>query len=283
MNMKRIFAAVISLMPFFALNFAVLAETSEISVRLKLDDRECVIGERIRGVVDILNVSPDVVAYGYKDSDDRFLIEVYRSHDDSQLQKTSKGAFVADFLLKPNEGQKLEVFLGDHYGLAYAGRYYAKPVLVHGGMRYEGQAQVFDIVPGLKKASATQLFVNRKDLRREFELVTWRRQGTSHLFFMAKDAGIREHRWRTIDLGAVMNINTPSISVLESGEIIVLHRFDSDHFVRSEFWSVPQGVEFVGHELVRDPETAGSERVKEMYDESGGVKPVEKSWWEFWK
>lgn len=281
--MKSIFTTAIFHFSFLVFNFSVLAATSEISVDLKLDQTEFVLGERMRCVVDIMNVSPKVVAYGYKDASDRFFIEVFRAGDGSQLEKTSKGAFVADFLLKPNEGQKLEAFLGDHYGLGYPGRYHAKPVLVHDGMRYEGQTRVFDVVPGMKVASALQLFSNHEELKREIELVSWRRQGSEHLFFTAKDLGEKERRWRTIDLGSMMKITKPSVSVLKTGEIIVLHRFDADNFVRSELWSVPQGIEYIQHELVRDPETAGSDRVKELYDESGGVKPVEKHWWEFWK
>lgn len=281
--MKRIVAAAVLLFSLLIFRSSAFAEASEITVDFKLDQTEFVLGERIRGVVDIVNVSPGVVAYGYADAVDRFFIEVYRSHDGSQMQKVSKGPFVASFLLKPNEGQKLEAFLGDHYGLSYAGRYLAKPVLVHDGIRFEGQPRAFDIVPGMPSVKALQLFSNHAELKREFELVTWRREGGEHLFLTAKDLGGKEHRWRTIDLGKVMKITKPSISILKTGEIVVLHRFNSDNFVRSELWSVPQGIEFIGHELVRDPETAGSERVKELYDESGGVKPVEKSWWEFWK
>ena len=267
----------------FVFHVVAFAETSEITVDIKLDQTEFVLGERIRAVVDIMNVSPGVVAYGYKDATDRFFVEIYRSGDGSQLPRLSKRAFVADFLLKPNEGQKLETYLGDHYALETLGRYLAKPVLVHDGIRYEGQPRAFDIVPGMKSATAMQLFSNHEGLKRDIVLVTWRRQGTEHLFLTAKDLGVEERRWRTIDLGPVMKITRPSVSILKTGELIVLHRFDSDHFVRSELWSVPQGIEFIGHELVRDPETAGSERVKELYEESGGVKPVEKSWWEFWK
>ena len=281
--MKSIFTTAIFHFLFLVFNFSVLAATSEISVDLKLDQTEFVLGERMRCVVDIVNVSPKVIAYGHNIDADRFFIEVYRASDGSQLEKISKGAFVAEFMLKPNEGQKLEAFLGDHYGLGHHGRYHAKPVLVHDGVRYEGLARVFDIVPGMKSTSALQLFSNHEGLKREIELVTWRRQGSEHLFFTAKDLGENERRWRTIDLGPMMKITKPSVSVLKTGEIIVLHRFDADNFVRSELWSVPQGIEFIQHELVRDPETAGSERVKELYQESGGVKPVEKSWWEFWK
>lgn len=267
----------------FVSSFASFAATSEITVDLKLDQPEFVLGERVRGVVDIVNVSPDTLVHCRTNVLDRFFIEVYRANDRSQLEKTSKGQFIADFLLKPNEGQKLETFLGDHYGLGYIGRYLAKPVLVHDGIRYEGQSRAFDIVPGMKSTSALQLFSNHGGLKREFELLTWSRKGTEHLFLAAKDLGESEHRWRTIDLGSMMKITKPSVSILPTGEVIILHRFDSDNFVRSEFWSIPQAIEFVQHELVRDPEIAGSARVRELYQESGGVKPPERSWWQFWK
>ena len=64
--------------------------------------------------------------------------------------------------------------------------------------------------------------------------------------------------------------------------MIVLHRLDRDHFLRTEFWSLPDALEFHRREVVQDPETAGSERVKELYKESGGVKPKEEPWWKFW-
>ncbi len=280
--MRKLFITIILNSSFIILN-SLFAATSEISVNLKLDHIDFVLGERVRGVVDVVNVSPDTIAVGYKESEDRLFIEVYRAHDRSQLEKVSNGAFVAQFLVKPNEGQKLETFLGDHYGLGYLGRYLAKPVLVHDGIRYEGQPRAFDIVPGMKVGMAVQLFSNHEGMKREFELLTWRRQGTEHLFLGTKDISPNEWRWRTIDLGSMMKITKPSISILPSGEVIVLHRFDADNFVRSELWSVPQGIEFIQHELVRDPETAASARVRELYQESGGIKPPEPHWWEFWK
>ena len=278
--MKRFFKTALFTLYFFT--FTLTAATSEISVDFKLDQIDFVLGERVRGVVDIVNLSPETVDVGSVGSQDRFFIEVYRAHDMSQLEKISKGAFIAAFDLKPNEGQKFETFLADHYGLGYIGHYLAKPILVHRGTRYEGQSRAFDIVPGMKVSSALQLFSNRDGLKREFDLLSWSRKGSEHLFLSAKDVEPEERRWRTIDLGTMMKITKPSVSILPSGEVIVLHRFDSDNFVRSELWSVPQGIEFIGHELVRDPETAGSERVKELYKESGGIQPDDRPWWKFW-
>jgi hypothetical protein len=64
--------------------------------------------------------------------------------------------------------------------------------------------------------------------------------------------------------------------------VIVVQRYDRDHYLRSEFWSLPDVLEFQKHELVMDPETAGSERIKELYHDSGGVQPKSVPWWKFW-
>ncbi len=186
------------------------------------------------------------------------------------------------FSLDSNEGQKLETFLGDHYPLRTVGKYLAKPVLVHGGVRYEGQLRAFSVVPGMKVASALQMFKNVDGLRREFELLSWSRKNTEHLFLTAHDDGPEPRKWATTDLGSLMRFRKPTLSVLETGEVIVIHCYDRDRFRRSEFWSLPDALELHKSEFVMDPATAGSERVKELYKESGGVKPVVRPWWKFW-
>lgn len=268
---------------FFNLSFFLAsAETVEISVDLKLDNIDYVAGERIRAVVDVANSSPETISFGYPTSKDNLFIEVFHSGDMVQLEKVGKGAFVSRFRLDSNEGQKLEAYLGDHYPLRAVGKYLAKPVLLHGGIRYEGQLRAFSVVPGMKVGSALQMFKNAEGLRREFELLSWSRKNTEHLFLAAHDEGSSTRKWTTTDLGPLMRFKKPSLSVLDTGEVIVIHCCDRDRFRRSEFWSLPDALELNKREFVRDPETAGSERVKELYKESGGVKPVARPWWKFW-
>jgi len=262
-------------------SLSALAATSEITVNLKLDASDFVTGERIRGVVDIANPSPNKVSVGYANSEDVFFVEVFRAADMSQMTRISKDPFVARFSLKSNEGQKLETYLGDHYGLRNPGRYLAKPVLVHNGMRFEGVSRAFDIVSGLRLASALQLFKNRPGLRREFSLAYWSRNHSEHLFILASDSGTSDRKWATRDLGPILRLDKPSLSVMSTGRVVVLHRLNSDQFVRSEFWSLPDDLEFRSREAVKDPETAGTARVRELYKE-GGVKPKENPWWKFW-
>lgn len=257
------------------------AATSEIRVDLKLDALDYIVGERVRAVVDIANSSPDKVSYGYSNSEDSFFIELYRASDMRELTKISKGAFVSRFRVDCGEGQKLETFIADHFALDTPSRYLARPVLVHNKLRYEGQLRAFDIVEGVKLSDATQMFANRRDLVRDFELVYWPRRRGEHLFLKAADSGAAKRKWTTRDLGSILRIDKPSISILPGGEVIVLHRLNQDQFLRSEFWSLPDALEFRSHTLVGDPETAGTMRVRELYKNSG-VKPKENPWWKFW-
>ena len=260
---------------------AVGAETSEIKVDLRLDGGDFVSGERIRGVVDIANSSPEKVSVGYSNSKDSFFVEVFRASDMTQLSRISDRTFVAPFRVESSEGQKLETFLGDHYGLRETSRYLAKPVLVHGGVRYEGAPRAFDVVEGMPVVGAMQMFSNRPGLQREFRVVYWNRNHSEHVFLVAWDTGVSSRRWETRDLGPILRIEKPSISVLQTGEVVVLHRLNRDQFVRTEFWSMPDALEFRMREAVGDPETAGTARVRELYRESG-VKPKQNPWWKFW-
>ena len=278
--------------------FAVDAKSaqSEIKVDLRLDASDFVVGERIRGVVDIVNSSPDRIAVGVSrvfagegekrrvkevvEGRDRLFVEVIRSSDRSSLTRLGSRPFVSPFFIDSGEGQKLETFLGDHYALREPSRYMAKPVLVHDGIRYEGQPRVFDVVEGVKVGSAMQMFANSRGLRREFDIVYWSRRGSEHLFLKAQDAGTSTRIWETRDLGAILRIDKPTVSVLQTGEVVVLHRLNRDQFVRSEFWSLPKALEFRKREAVSDPDTAGTSRVRELYKD--GVKPKENPWWKFW-
>ncbi len=257
------------------------AAPSEILVDLKLDSSDFVTGERIRGVVNIANPSPQKVSVGYSNSKDAFFIEVFRASDMRQLSRVAKRAFVSRFSINSGEGQKLEVFLGDHYALREPSRYLAKPVLVHNGIRYEGMLRAFDVVDGLRLTTALQLFKNRPGLQRELSLAYWSRNHSEHLFLLAKDTGSSNRVWATWDLGSILRLDKPSLSIMPSGEIVVLHRLNQDQFVRSEFWSLPDALEFRQREAVRDPETAGTARVRELYKE-GGIKPKTNPWWKFW-
>lgn len=260
---------------------AAFAETSEIRVDLRLDATDYVSGERVRAVVDVANSSPDGVSVGYAGSPDRLFVEVRRSSSQEELTRLGARPFVSAFRLDSGEGMKLETFLGDHYALSEPSVYQARPVLVHGGVRYEGAIRSFNVVNGIRVSGAMQMFATRRGLQRNFSLVYWSRNRSEHLFLRAEDSGSSDRKWETRDLGAILRIGAPTISVLPGGEVIVLHRINQDQFLRNELWSLPDELVFRRRETVRDPETAGTARVRELYRE-GGVKPKDNPWWKFW-
>ncbi|MGN0852437.1 MAG: hypothetical protein ACI4Q3_03570 [Kiritimatiellia bacterium] len=255
---------------------------TELTVQLKLDQQEFVIGERVRAVVSVENASSDVIDARKDTSPDRMSIELYRASDRHQFAKRSSGPFVAPFALLSGEGQKLETFLADHFPFDETTRYLARAVLVHDGTRYESALKSFTVVPGLRIGGALQMFAGHDGLKREFELAHWGRDRVEHLFLKVRDTGTANRRWQTTDVGAFLRVTRPKISILPSGEVVVLHRITQDSFVRTVFWSLPEAFEFHEHEQLLDPDTAGSARVKELYQEAGGVEPVRKAWWKFW-
>lgn len=262
--------------------FGAVPPPSEITVRLALDHDVFVEGERIRAVVDVANASGDTIDCRTPTSPDRLVVELYRASDRYQYDKGSKTSFTAGFSLLSGEGQKLEVFLADHFPFSENVRYFARAVLVHAGTRYESRLYTFDLVPGMKCGTALQMFSARDSLKRVFELAHWNRDKMEHLFLKARDEGSSSRVWTTTDLGPVLRVTRPKLSVLPTGEVIVLHRMTQDTFVRSEFWSLPDAFEFHTHEKMLDPDVAGSERVKALYKDAGGVEPVKKAWWKFW-
>lgn len=274
------------------------APPPEIRVDLKLDASDYIAGERIRAVVDVVNSSPDVVGVGGRfrvwtgegtnrvlkalyDVQDRLFVEVFRASSGEQLAPVAVRPFVADFAVETGEGQKLETFLADHYALSETSRYLAKPVLVHRGVRYEGQPRAFDVVEGVRAGVALQMFSAQKDLQREFELVYWSKDRGEHLFLKTRDVAPVPKTWQTYDLGPILRIDKPTMSILPSGEIVVLHRLNQDQFVRTEFWSLPSDFVYRSQMLVRDPATAGTSRVRELYRDRG-VAPKKNPWWKFW-
>ena len=259
--------------------FAVAAPT-EIAVKLIPDRREYVVGERLRAVVDVANSSADSIDVGQPGSADIFRLEVFRASDMASRDRVGRKPFVAPFLLHSSEGQKLETFLGDHFVLTEPMRYLARAVLVHDGARFESSLVSFDVVPGMRVGGAMQMFSNKPGLKRVFELVYWSRGQREHLFLKAKDEDGRI--WRTTDLGVLLRITDPKISVMPNGEVVVLHRATQDQFLRSVFWSLPEVLDFRSQEPMVDPDIAGSQRMRDLYLESGGVTPVKKAWWKFW-
>ena len=69
----------VAFLSFLLSALGLLAATSEISVDLKLDAYDFVCGERVRGVIDVANSSPDKVSVGYANSRDSLFDRIPKS------------------------------------------------------------------------------------------------------------------------------------------------------------------------------------------------------------
>ena len=264
---------------------AAVTPPSEITVRLEMAYDTYVDGESIDAVVSVFNQGIGVVDVGGDGAPDRLFVELYRASDKQQLEPVSgSGApFVAPFALRTGKSQKLATRLGDHFAFSEQTRYLARAVLVRAGMRYESSYKSFDVVPGMACGGAMQMFSRRPGLQRMFQLVHWGRNQVEHLFLKVRDVGGSRNQWRTTDLGPVLRVTPPKISVMDTGEVAVLHRATQDYFLRTEFWSMPDAFELHSREQMIDPDVAGAERVKGMYRETGIGAPPKAKWYEFWK
>lgn len=280
---RKIFAALAAVAALgMACGAHAAAQQSEITVRLDLTNDTFVEGERIRAVVDVANASADAIDCRGAGSPDTMVIELFRAHDQYRYDRIGNKPFTAGFGLLSGEGQKLETFIGEHFRFDECTRYLARAVLVHGGMRFESSLKSFDVVPGLSCGKAMQMFSNRDGLQRHFELVHIGRGQVEHIFLKVRDEGIPSRRWRTTDLGPVIRVTEPKISIKPTGEVMVLHRATQDQFLYSEFWSLPDDFEYQSREVLMDPDIVGAERMRELYKEAGGLEPVKKAWWKFW-
>lgn len=258
-------------------------DSSTVGVTLRMTHSEYLLGERIRAEVEVRNGSTSPLVVGAKDSTDFLFLELFKNDTKHSVDRYSERLVTVPFILKSGEAQKFEVFFDHNFRFEKEGRYIGRAVVVHDGIRYEGALRAFSLVPGIRISGALQMFSNRPGLRREFELLYWSRRRTEHLFIRATDrieSGDRS--WGTSDLGTLLRVTPPKMSIKDSGEVTVLHRASQDEFIRSEFWSLPDAFEFQEHARMVDPDIAGSERIKSLYEESSGVEPVKKAWWKFW-
>ena len=257
--------------------------TAAVSVVLRMTNPEYLMGERVRGEVEIRNGSTSPIVVGASDSTDFVLLELFKNDTSHSVERYSERKVTRPFVLKSGEAQTFEVFFDRNYRFETEGRYLGRATVVHGGKRYEGALRAFSLVPGIRLSGALQMFSNRPGLRREFDLLYWNRNRHEHLFLRATDRTEGGDRvWVTSDLGTLIRVTPPKISIRDGGEVTVLHRATQDEFIKSEFWSLPDAFEFQDHSTMLDPDIAGSERVKSLYEESSGVEPVKKAWWKFW-
>lgn len=266
-----------------ALLCAWTAAAQQIDVKITLAYNVFVIGEPVLVQLEALNATRDLIQIGPGSSDALFVEVSRRGQYDDVLKPFNAQPLVGAFRLTPGQTMKYKVELDKWFSLFQEGKYIARLVLVHQGVRYESTRKSFDVVPGLPVLEGVQMFVNVPKLKRHFRLVYWYRNQVNRLFLRISDEP--EFRiWDTIDLGSLMRDTPPKLDIAPDGEVTVVHRSTQDAFIRTVVWSLPNSVEVAERNALLDPEISASQRVKSLYGEmSGKEKPAEeKHWWKFW-
>ena len=265
-----------------ALFLAIAADAQQFDVKLTLAYSVFVVGEPVVVQVDLLNATRDRIEVGGPGATSVLLVEMTKGGTINELTPFRKDPVVAPFTLKPGETVQHRFALDKWFSLEQEGKYMARVVLVHRGMRYESVKKSFDVVPGMSLGGGVQMFVNRDQLKRQFKLVFWHRNQEDRLFLRIEDdPGGRI--WDSIDLGTLMRATPPKLDISPEGEVTVIHRATQDAFLRTLLWSLPEAVEVVERNSLVDPDISASQRVNALYGEGADERSeAKKPWWKFW-
>jgi hypothetical protein len=277
LGVKRVGAALCGLL------LAAGARGQMIEVKLTLAYSAFVIGEPVVVQAELLNATRELIDVGSPGSPSAFFVEITKGGQYNDVPMSRKDPIVSAFQLKPGQTYQQTLTLDRWFSLEEEGKYIARVVVAHRGMRYESAQKSFDVVPGMPTGGGVQMFVRKENLKRQFKLVYWYRNQNNRLFLRIEDEpGPRI--WDSIDLGALMRATPPKLDISPDGEVTVIHRATQDAFLRTVLWSLPDSVEIVERNTLVDPEISASQRVNALYggEQGNEKKKAKKSWWKLW-
>ncbi len=117
------------------------------------------------------------------------VVEVARVNDPQRvsLARDPLGCLPRPLTLAPGEQRVFDVNLTRVANLTEQGKYFVTFGVVFGGLRYDTQVKVVEIVPGSLVAEGTQLFTRAPGRQRRFTLVRWPRDHIDRLFLRVAD------------------------------------------------------------------------------------------------
>ncbi len=262
----------------------------QVDVSLTLAYSVYVVGEPVLVQMECLNATRDRIEISGAGASASLFVEISSGSRFDELEPFNRAPMVRELRLNPGQSFQQKVELDKWFGLTREGRYIARLVLVHGGVRYLSAKRSFDIVPGLPVTEGVQMFVSRANTKRQFKLVYWHRNQNDRLFLRATDEP-SGRVWDAVDLGTFLRREPPKFDISPEGEVTVVHRSTRDAFIRTVFWSLPDSLEVAERNSLLDPDISASQRLKALYSESEGAKAgdkdgkeekAKKAWWKFW-
>ena len=224
-----------------ALVAASAAKAQSLGFEVEMKHPSYVVGEPVLAAVTIENHGfrpVNITGFGpFKDN--RLFFEISRTPQ-VYLKQRREGRIITDLELEKDEGTSCGVNLSEWYDLLSPGAYRIRAVLIVGNERYESPTTIFDIVPGIELATATQYLQGRPPVERTLLLVYWNRGGRDVAFLRAWDASGRTYG--TIEIGSLIRNRKPVLQKVSETTYHVYRQVTSDALQRAEIVSDESGV-----------------------------------------
>lgn len=191
----------------------------------------------------------------YNDSDDTLRIcgdtvgcaeldfQIERKKYES-LPRMGKGPLIRNAKLEPGEQRDIAIDLSRRYNLGGVGRYLVRAVLTLNNKVYMSDKVMLNVVEGIEIAKTERGVKGYDDTRRTYSLRYWKRGKGEYLFLTVDDKPTRINHG-VFQLGRLLRVDIPKITVDRKGGVMVLHRSSPDCFIRTKFKSDGDGVRFI--------------------------------------
>ena len=222
------------------------ASRGDLRVSLKIDPGSALQFETVNAYVTVLNYDGTddfIIDSDQAENKARVSFVVERKRDEP-VRRINDSPVLKKMKVAPGERQDFVTDISLYYDMTAVGRYTIKAVIEAGGIQYESNPVLLDIVRGIDVCSVTRGVAGYSEQTRNYTLRYWARNKKEYLFLCVdEDSG--KTSYGVFLLGPVIRVIKPILDVARDGGVKVLHQVSPDCFVHSRFESNADGVFFV--------------------------------------
>ena len=228
-----------------ALLLSATAGIAEIRVMVRFEHSDFLVNEDVHALVALYN-GQDVPLRicGEKDKGCAQLTFLIEPTANEWLKKHRKGPIIKGIDIDPGRDREMVVELTRWYNLATEGRYMVRAVLHKDGKMITSPKTVVEIVPGIELKKTSRSVAGYDELIRTYSLRYWKR-GRLEVLFLSIDEEPTGINYGVFELGPLLRVQAPSLSVSRKGRVEIRHQRSADCFVRTKLQSGRHRVEFV--------------------------------------
>jgi hypothetical protein len=201
--------------------------------------------EPVLANVSVKNLMDDLIIFGGDPKDERAATVsfVITKGPTEWVDRKKKGNAAGSLRVLPGDRREAQVDLTQWFDLTVMGTYLLTAVVEYGGQKFTSETARFEVENGLPIGSLKQTFSGGTP-DRLFGLRYMSRDGFERLFLRVDeiDTGVN---FGTFELGPLVRVRRPQISMETAGLVVVSHQSASDRFTRSTFKADSKGVSFV--------------------------------------